>query len=164
MRAQASGPDSFTGRYVLDSARSDRIDARVEATVKDMNFVKRPIARRRLLRVNRPATRFELRIVGDTGRIVLAGESPIPLMLGRGDQRWTNAEQETFAVAATTGTDAPRTLRVRFKADDGERVNLYTLSGDGSSLSLMVTVASPQLDTPLRYTLRYTRESAKPAP
>lgn len=156
--AQSGGAAEFVGRYVLDSARSDRIDARVEETVRGMNFVKRPIARRRLLKVNRAALRFELRFAGDTGRLVVPAESPIPLGLRRDAQAWTNAEGERFAVTAQLSPGIRQTLVVQFKAEDGERTNLYRLDDDGRGLSLTVTVESPQLGTPLRYTLRYRRD------
>lgn len=156
--AQGAGPGDFTGRYVLDTARSDRIDARVEVTVRGMNFIKRPIARRRLLGMNRPAATLELRFHGDTGRLVVPGESPIPLVLRREDVPWTNAEGERFAVSTSVSDGASRVLSIKFEAEDGERLNMYRLDDDRAGLALTVTVESPQLETPLRYTLRYVRE------
>jgi hypothetical protein len=158
LRAQAARGDMFTGRYVLDTARSDRIEQRVEATVRGMNFIKRPIARKRLLRVNQPAPMFELRFHADTGRLVVPSESPIPLAFAREDLPWTNADGERFAVSTYVTSGVTRLLLIKFEAEDGERTNMYRLDDDGRGLSLTVTVESPQLDTPLRYTLRYRRD------
>ena len=38
-----------------------------------------------------------------------------------------------------------------FDAEDGRRVNVYTVSPDGETLYQDVTVTSPKLDTPLTY-------------
>ncbi len=132
--------------------------------MRGMNFIKRPIARKRLLRLNRPSPRLELRFDGDTGRLVVPGESPIPLVMGREDVPWTNGDRERFAVSAYLTTGSNRLLMIKFEAEDGQRVNMYRLDDDRAGLALTVTVESPQLETPLRYTLRYTREMPKSAP
>ncbi|MCC7002921.1 MAG: hypothetical protein IT357_12260, partial [Gemmatimonadaceae bacterium] len=99
--AQDGGLGEFTGRYVFDTARSDLIAVRVDEAVKKMNFIKRPIARNRLMRVNRASPVLEFRFHGDTGRLVVPGESPIPLVLRGPDASWTNADGERFVVKTT---------------------------------------------------------------
>lgn len=162
--AQDGGLGQFTGRYVFDTARSDLIAVRVEEAVKKMNFIKRSIARNRLLRVNRASPVLEFRFHGDTGRLVVPGESPIPLVPGRPAVSWTNADGERFMVKTTLAKGDRPILIVQFDAEDGQRMNLYSLDTTRMLLSLTVTVSSPQLETDLRYRLVYAREKPRPAP
>ena len=43
------------------------------------------------------------------------------------------------------------------KAEDGQRVNAYTLSPDGSTMTMNVTITSPRLPKPLTYKLAYRK-------
>ena len=48
-------------------------------------------------------------------------------------------------------------LERTFKAVDGQRVDTYSLSGDGNTLTMHVTVTSPRLSRPCEYELTYKR-------
>jgi hypothetical protein len=48
-------------------------------------------------------------------------------------------------------------LERTFKAADGQRVDTYSLSGDGKTLTMHVTVTSPRLSRPCEYELTYKR-------
>ncbi len=50
-------------------------------------------------------------------------------------------------------------LEQRFQAEDGRRVNLYSVSADGNTLTMNVTITSPRLPSPLTYKLVYNRAS-----
>jgi hypothetical protein len=50
-------------------------------------------------------------------------------------------------------------LAQEFKAEDGQRKNEYSVSADGRTLTLEVTVTSPRLAQPVRYRLVYDRVS-----
>lgn len=50
-------------------------------------------------------------------------------------------------------------LEHAFDAEDGRRVNVYTLSPDGNTLFMDVTVTSPKLDSPLTYRMVYRRKN-----
>jgi hypothetical protein len=60
-----------------------------------------------------------------------------------------------FDVSARLGAGA---LTQTFKSEEGERVNEFHLQPDGT-LSLDVTVTSPKLPAPVKYTLQFRRES-----
>jgi hypothetical protein len=68
--------------------------------------------------------------------------------------KWTREDGETFDVS---GKVAGSTLTQTFVAEDGKRVNVYTLSPDGKTLTMNVTVTSPRLPKPLNYKLVYRR-------
>jgi hypothetical protein len=48
-------------------------------------------------------------------------------------------------------------LERTFKAVDGQRVDTYSLGGDGQALTMHVTVTSPRLSRPCEYELTYKR-------
>jgi hypothetical protein len=48
-------------------------------------------------------------------------------------------------------------LERTFKSADGQRVDTYSLNGDGKTLTMHVTVTSPRLPRPCEYELTYNR-------
>ena len=50
-------------------------------------------------------------------------------------------------------------LHQTFRAEDGQRVNVYTLSNNGNTMTMNVTITSPRLPDPLTYRLVYNRAS-----
>jgi hypothetical protein len=51
-----------------------------------------------------------------------------------------------------------KTLQRIYTTEQGDRVNTYTLSGDGKTLTMAVTIKSERLSRPCVYELRYTRK------
>ena len=67
---------------------------------------------------------------------------------------WTREDGDKFMVAAQVSKDQ---LIQTFKNDEGERTNVFKLSPDGKSLTMTATVKSPQLPTPLTYSITFGR-------
>lgn len=134
--------------------RADDIAAAIEVTVKDMNFIKRPIARGRLKKLN-PAYRKVTITITDKGVAVkLDDRAPILMPAGGKAAPWTREDGEKFMVAAQVSKDQ---LIQTFKNEDGERTNVFRLSPDGRALTLTATVKSPQLPKPLTYSIHFGR-------
>ena len=79
------------------------------------------------------------------------GRQPVRVPLN-GGTAWTREDGETFWVSATT---APSKLTQTYKAKDGERTNEFTVSPDGKSMVLKVSVRSPKLSKVLNYSMVY---------
>ena len=136
--------------YASDSG----IPAAIEATVKDMNFIKRPIARHRLTNLN-PAYKKVTITLSDREVLVKFDErEPIHMPPDGKSAPWTREDGAKFMVAAQVSKGQ---LVQTFKNDEGERTNVFKLSPDGKSLTLGATIKSPQLPKPLTYTIGFGR-------
>ncbi len=149
LAAQAQGLDGLWRQ-----TRVDDIHAAIETCIADMFFVKRPIARRRLANVNPAYQKIALSITPQQVSVKLDDRNPI-VMPGNGSEVWwTREDGEKFQVAAHV---AGSQLTQTFRNEDGERTNVFQMSPDGRTLTLSVTVKSPQLPRPLTYTITFGR-------
>jgi hypothetical protein len=142
---------AFANAGQADKAIKDAI----ERSVSDFNFVTRPIARSRLRKTNPVIKRLAITQKDGTISIVADGAKPYTVTPGQPPTQWKRDDGELFNVSMTW---QGHMLSNTFAAEDGTRVSRYTLSPDGATLTLEVTVASPQLKTPLRYQLMFKRE------
>lgn len=140
---------------VWKQTKADNIAAAIDATVADMNFIKRPIARGRLAKLNPAYQKVSLTISEKEVLVQLEDRAPIHMPGDGKAAPWTREDGEKFMVAAQAGKDQ---VVQTFKSEDGgERTNLFKLGADGKSLTLYVTVKSTQLPKPLTYTISFGR-------
>jgi len=137
--AQESGLD---GTYILDETDSDSINAVIEGAVDKLNFLTRDIARRRLKKLN-PAYR-QVAINSSPNEISVAVNNQPPLRTpAKGAPvAWVGPDGGTVNASMQL---AGRRLAQTFTSADGRRVNAYTLSPDGRTLTMQVTETSAQL-------------------
>lgn len=138
------------GTYTLDRGRSDDVNAAIDAVVKKMGVLTRPIARRRLRATNPAYARIGLAFTGDGARVT-AGGATLTLPASGAPVRWRR-DGETLSVS---GRRDGASYVETFTAKDGRRTNTFTPEGDG--LVLHVVVTSSRLPAPLRYSLHYHR-------
>ena len=148
----AAQESSLSGTWV--QTRVDDIAAAINTTVADMNFIKRPIARGRLTKLNPAYKKVAIAISGQGVDVKLDDRTPIHMPPGAAAAPWTREDGEKFMVAAQVSGDQ---LIQTFKNDEGERTNAFKLSADGKSLTLTATVKSPQLPRPLTYSISFGR-------
>ncbi|HJV49095.1 MAG TPA: hypothetical protein VJ549_07455 [Geothrix sp.] len=134
--------------------RADDIAAAINSTVADMNFIKRPIARGRLAKLNPAYQKVAITISGAGVDVKLDDRSPIHMPPGGGAAPWTREDGEKFMVSAQVSGDQ---LIQTFRNDEGERTNVFKLSPDGKALTLSATVKSPKLPKPLTYSIGFGR-------
>ncbi len=134
--------------------RTDDIAAAIDATVKDMNFIKRPIARGRLAKVNPSYQKLMIAVSSSEVLVKFDDRAPIHMLPNGQASPWTREDGDKFMVAAQVGKDQ---MIQTFKNDEGERTNVYKLSADGKSLTLSATVKSPKLPKPLTYSISFGR-------
>ena len=143
---------AFSGTW--NQAKADDIAAAINSTVADMNFIKRPIARSRLTKLN-PAYRKVVLAISDKEVLVKFDErDAIHMPPGGQSAPWTREDGDKFMVAAQVSRDQ---LIQTFKNDEGERTNIFKLSPDGRSLTMSATIKSPQLPKPLVYAISFSR-------
>jgi hypothetical protein len=135
-------------------SRADDVAGAINAVVADMLFIKRPIARPKLIRLN-PVYKKVVIAVSDKGVTVKFDERDvIPMPPGGKPGPWTREDGDKFMVAALVSKDQ---MIQTFKNDEGERTNVFKLSPDGKTLTMNATVKSPQLPRPLTYSISFTR-------
>lgn len=144
---------ALQGNYTLDRTASDDIDRAIDATVSRMSFITRGIARARLKKDNPAFQRASITRDGGAVTISLDG-TPIRMVPDGQSRPWTRADGATFGVSLR---EAGTKLVQTFDAKDGRRVNTYSLSLDGQTLTLNVLITSPRLPGPLRYSLVFQR-------
>jgi hypothetical protein len=148
----AAQEPSLSGTW--NQAKAEDIAAAINTTVADMNFIKRPIARGRLAKLN-PAYKKVVIAISDKETLIKFDErDSIHMPAGGASAPWTREDGDKFMVAAQVGKDQ---LIQTFKNDEGERTNVFKLSPDGKSLTMTATVKSPQLPKPLTYAISFGR-------
>lgn len=142
------------GVFVSAGTPKDVIDKAIDSATAKMNFLVRAVAKSRLKSTNPLYRRIE--IGNDGAQITVRYDKgrPVVMPVDGSTVKWTRDDGEQFDVSAhAQGAQ----LQQIFKAEDGQRVNEFSLGPDGA-LTLAVTITSPQLSAPLTYTLAYRRQ------
>jgi hypothetical protein len=151
--AQKSGLD---GTYLLDENDSDNMNEAIEHAVGQLNFLTRDIARERLKKLN-PAYR-QVAIASSLNEISVTVDNQQPLRApAKGAPvAWVGPDGGKVNVSLQL---AGERLEQTFTSADGRRVNDYTLSPDGRTLTMQVRETSPRLPQGITYKQVYRRVS-----
>jgi hypothetical protein len=141
--------------YELVADGSDDIRSAIDVSVAHMNFIIRPIARRRLAKANRPADHLEFEVQSDTLAVTFGEMNPILTPLNGDSTPWKRGgTHEWYQVRTVLAGD---TVRQIIKTDDGQRENDFEFLDDGARVALHVILTADRLPIPLQYTLFYRR-------
>jgi hypothetical protein len=156
----AQAEPQWRGTFQRDADASDSMKKIVDEGMSRLGRVYRvwPIssqAKHRLQDTNRPSERVEFRPEGETLTTITDTYNLTTPRNGK-RERWERKKGDFIDV--TTHSEGAR-IEQTFDAEDGRRVNVYTLSPDGSTLTMEVTVTSPKLSSPLTYKEVYRRTS-----
>ena len=151
--AQGDSP-SMQGNFTLDAAASDDVNQAIDRAVARMNVMKKPIARSRLKKTNQPYQQVMIAQTSSEVTITADNRTPVVTPLSGTPIKWMREDGEVFDVS-TQWEDGK--LKQTFKAEDGQRVNTFTLNPDGNVLTMDVTVTSPRLSRPLFYKLVFRK-------
>lgn len=151
---QAAQTPSLDGTYTLNTTASEDVNRAIEQAVARMNFITRPIARGRLKRTNQPYQRILIQHTQGQVSITTDQRAPIRTPANGTPIKWRREDGEMFDVSTEWENGS---LEQTFAAEDGRRVNSFSVSPDGRTLTMEVTVTSPRLSQPLRYRLVYNR-------
>lgn len=148
-RARFAGTFKFAGDAAEEAARRDALDK----TVARLFFAIRGIARSRLANGTKidPWATFAFRDGQVRSRVPSGAEAVSPEQ-GTVVDYVSDGERSRLSQKLVGGK-----LTQVFAADEGQRTNEWTLSADGATLVLKVTISSAKLSVPCVYTLTYKR-------
>jgi hypothetical protein len=145
----------WVGVFENQNQSSDGIEAAIETAVAKMNFVKRPIARSRLKKTNEPHKKIVITQQADVISVAFDDRKPVQTPADGRPIKWTRDDGEVFDVSLAVTDEG---LVQTFKAEDGQRVNTFSANSAGQ-MTMESRLTSPQLTTPVIYTLLYHRTS-----
>ncbi len=151
--AVAQDPE-LHGTFVSAGTPRAVIEQAIHSATAKMNFLVRAVAKSRLKSTNPLYQRIEIANDGTQITVRYDKSKPVVMPADGSTVKWTRDDGEQFDVSARA---QGAQLQQTFKAEDGQRLNEFTLTPDGS-LTLAVTITSPQLSAPLQYTLAYKRQ------
>ncbi|MDP2875758.1 MAG: hypothetical protein Q8O00_06200 [Holophaga sp.] len=143
---------TWLGTWKLVS--SPDIAGAVEQCTAEMSFIKRPIARSRLKKLNPAYQRVVLTRSHAEISLQFEDRQPIRVPANGKAIAWTREDGEKFMVSAKPSID---TLVQHYQGEDGERENRLRVDATGKNLTIEVVVKSQKLPKPLTYTLSYVR-------
>jgi hypothetical protein len=143
---------TWLGTWKLGSAPD--LGAIIERCTDEMSFIKRPIARSRLKKLNPAYQRVVIARNGADFTIQFDERQPIRVPADGKAIPWTREDGEKFMVSMKPAADG---LTQHYQGEDGERSNHFRVDATGKALTLEVTVKSQKLPKPLVYTLSYGR-------
>ena len=142
-------------RYSGGAAGREAIEAAVEQTVRKMNPLIRSIARRRMLEANAVIPELGFDLGKDTIVASYAGGRIIETPADGRAVPWTDQFGDRIRVSHRM---VGATLLQTMSGSNGDRINRYTFSADGTTMSMAVEIRSDKLPAPLRYTVAYRRQ------
>jgi hypothetical protein len=142
--------------FVLDGdakPQQKALEAAIEDTIDDMNFITRPIARGKLQKSNAIFKKITLVVAEDTVEIQLDSRKSMRTKSdGKDVTKWKRDDGDEFKV--TQKREANHITQV-YRGEDGSKVVDYNLSSDHKKMTIIIQVKSDKLPKPLTYTLRY---------
>jgi len=147
---------SMNGTFVFTAQGSDNVEEVIKAGTARMNFIKRPIARSRLKKTNQPYQSLTIEHTSAQVSIQTDNRKPILTPADGKSIKWTREDGEVFDVNTVWEQGK---LKEMFVAEDGSRENLFSVSADGTILTMQVTIRSSQLPAPIVYKVDYRRKA-----
>lgn len=154
--SSAAHVPNLAGTFHLVAEQSDDIDQAIDRAIAPMNLLIRPFARSRLEKINRPYQRLMIGATANDIVVVADPRTPIQTPLNGAPIKWQREDGEPFNVSgAWDGTVFEQT----FVSGTGRRVNRYSVSTDGQTLTLHVVITGGGLPGAMTYQLVYRRVS-----
>jgi hypothetical protein len=151
--AQTSGLD---GTYILDETNSDNTNEVIEDTVGKLDFVTRDIARGRLKKLNPAYHQVAITTSSNEISVTVDNQPPLRAPAKGAPVAWVSPDGRKVNVSMQL---VGQHLEQTFTSANGRRVNDYTLSPDGRTLTMQVTETSPRLPQSITYKQIYRRVS-----
>lgn len=149
--------DRFAGSYVFVGGQKQRdaLEAAIAKATDDMSFITRPIARSRLR--DKTQIRANMGFAFGGGNITWTA-SDVPPAISPEDGSFGQYKSGSDTLKLSQKVNAAGQLIQSFVASDGSRKSTYTLSADGKTLLVSLTVNSTKLPAPVQYSLTYQKK------
>jgi hypothetical protein len=152
----AAQESALDGTYILDETDSDSINAVIEDAAGKLSFPTRDIARERLKKLNPAYHRVIISSPANEISVTVDNQPPLLTPAKGAPVAWFGPDGGKVNASMQL---AGRRLVQTFTSADGRRVNDYTLSPDGRTLTMQVTETSPRLSQTITYKQVYRRVS-----
>jgi len=146
-------------RWIGTPEETNRISKAVESGAQQMSRLVRMIARNRLTESTRPFQVITFTRNGEQMTAVRDDDNPIVTPLNGKPVEWTRKDGKTFRVSQIAAATA--ITQIFTDDEDNSRQNIFSLSPDGQSLTLTVTLQSSSFTVPINYSLTYKRIEKK---
>lgn len=148
----ARGAD-LKGSYVITADPAWQVKASIEKAVSRLNLLIKPIARQRLRRVVRLATKIDIKTY--PGLLIIRYDQTPPVATPLNGQviNWTTPDNEQVKV---TGKLGPEQAEQVFVAKDGNSVYVFRPAAN-NGMELTLTISSPRLPVPVVVVCAYRR-------
>jgi hypothetical protein len=150
LQAQAQ----LNGRYVYDARASDSLPAVIDRAVEGVGVLMRPMARQYLSR-SLVAPEW-LRITYEAPNVSIATNRTVTPINGPVNGAPVHIDRGSEVLEVST-TWANGRLERTISSEGMLRVNTYSLSPNGNTLTMTARMTSPQMDQPLTYRLVFQR-------
>jgi hypothetical protein len=140
--------ERLLGSYTLDPASSDDIKQAINLATKDLGFLVRPLARKRLRDLNPLSRTVSIERIGEEIEVVVNGEVRLRSPTDGRRMDWRYKDEQLVVMTLLEGDVLTQT----FVSEDGEKTNTYRALPDGN-LTLDVRITSPRLRRPVQYKL-----------
>ena len=157
--SSALGPaqkSALDGTYVLDQTDSDNVNEVIEHAVGKLNFLTRDIARERLKKLNPAYQEVAITSLPNEVSVTVDHQPPLRTPAKGTPVAWVGPDGRKLNVSMQM---AGQRLEQTFTSPEGRRVNDYTLSPDGRTLTMQVRETSPRLPRSIKYKQVYRRVS-----
>ncbi len=142
------------GTFVNPAQNEAAIDAAIERVVAKMTFFTRPFARAEVKAASPTFRRLTLEKSSDTITASYDVGQPVRTPADGSPGRWTRDDGDVYEVKASF---VDGHLHQSFQNKGGGRLNVFTLSPDGRTLTIDVMLTSDRLPEPIRYQLVFER-------
>jgi hypothetical protein len=147
---------SLQGKFTLDAAASDDVNKAIEDAVKRKSFWTKVVTRSRLREINVSYKHISISFKKAEVSIAVDEHQPVRTPIDGPPVDWTREDGQNLKV--TTVWESGK-LKRTFKVKEGQRINTYTISVDGKTLTMQVVVTGTHLSQPLTYKLVYQRSN-----
>lgn len=151
----------ISGNYRYAGGEKQRqalIDA-IEDVIAEMNFIARPIARKRLLESNLPSAELQLVVTDDEIIVARPGRPTVSAPRDGSMIVWESPDGDEFEVRHRLISDDE--LVQEFVGDGNRSENVFKLDDGGTRVVVATTITADRLPKTLRFKMTYRRKAAK---
>lgn len=148
-----------TYRYVGGEKQRQQLADAIEDVIAEMNFIARPIARKRLLESNQPSAELQLIVTADEIVVARPGRPRVSAPRDGSMIVWKSPDGDEFEVRHRLVSDVE--LVQEFVGDGNRSENVFKLGDDGSRVVVETTITADRLPKTLRFRMTYRRKPAK---
>lgn len=145
---------NWDGEWSLIPDESDKVDALIEEHVKDLNFAKKIIWKKKLQKACMAWQALDILYGLDGFSVTLGKERPASSAPDGTASEWTRSDGEKFQVSLRK--DGPRMTQT-FQGDGYTLTQDYSMRRNGKSLAIQVTYTHKDLANPFTYKLVFKR-------